>query len=111
VTRTVSHNNVLSLGSCIIAALTVPSGRTVAPLSSRSCLALTNRAWLTASQVSARRAPIVWMTRLLRRTQILAGAPAVGWHDRRRLAKKRARAIEYSRGSDKKRQLLAIPET
>ena len=27
------------------------------------------------------------------------------WRDRRRLAKKRARAIEYSRGQDKKRQL------
>jgi transposase, IS5 family len=45
------------------------------------------------------------MTRLLRRAQSLPGAPAVGWRDRRRLAKKRARAIEYSRGSDKKRQL------
>jgi IS5 family transposase len=29
----------------------------------------------------------------------------VQWRDRRRLAKKRARAIEYSRGQDKKRQL------
>jgi hypothetical protein len=45
------------------------------------------------------------MTRLLRRAQSLPGAPAVGWRDRRRLAKKRARAIEYSRGSDKKRRL------
>jgi len=45
------------------------------------------------------------MTRLLRRAQTLPGAPAVGWRDRRRLAKKRARAIEYSRGSDKKRPL------
>ena len=45
------------------------------------------------------------MTRLLRRAQTLPGAPAVGWRDRRRLAKKRARAIEYSRGSDKKRRL------
>jgi hypothetical protein len=57
-TRTASHNSVLSLGSCISAAPL--SRRTVAPLSSRSCLALANRAWLTASQVSARRAPIVW---------------------------------------------------
>jgi len=32
------------------------------------------------------------MTRLLRRAQTLPGAPAVGWRDRRRLAKKRARA-------------------
>jgi IS5 family transposase len=45
------------------------------------------------------------MTRLLRRAQTLPAAPAVDWRDRRRLAKKRARAIEYSRGQDKKRQL------
>jgi IS5 family transposase len=45
------------------------------------------------------------MTRLLRRAAALPGAPAIGWRDRRRLAKKRARAIEYSRGQDKKRQL------
>src|SRR6516225_2092311 len=45
------------------------------------------------------------MTRLSRRAQTLPGAPAVGWRDRRRLAKKRARAIEYSRGLDKKRRL------
>ena len=45
------------------------------------------------------------LTRLLRRDQTLPRAPAVGWRDRRRLAKKRARAIEYSRGSDKKRRL------
>jgi IS5 family transposase len=45
------------------------------------------------------------MTRLLRRAAALPGAPAIGWRDRRRLAKKRARAIDYSRGHDKKRQL------
>ena len=45
------------------------------------------------------------MTRLLRRGGALPGTPAVPWRDRRRLAKKRARAIEYSRGQDKKRQL------
>src|SRR6201987_2685996 len=45
------------------------------------------------------------MPRLLRRGGALPGAPAVQWRDRRRLAKKRARAIEYSRGPDKKRQL------
>jgi IS5 family transposase len=45
------------------------------------------------------------MTRLLRRAAALPGAPAIGWRDRRRLAKKRARAIDYSRGQDKKRQL------
>ena len=45
------------------------------------------------------------MTRLLRQTQGLPEGPAVRWRDRRRLAKKRARAIDYSRGQDKKRQL------
>ena len=45
------------------------------------------------------------MTRLLRRAEALPGAPAVRWRDRRRLAKKRARAIDYSRGKDRKRQL------
>src|SRR6201987_3783577 len=45
------------------------------------------------------------MTRLVQRGEALPGAPAVQWRDRRRLAKKRARAIEYSRGQDKKRQL------
>jgi len=45
------------------------------------------------------------MVRLLDRTEALPGAPAIRWRDRRRLAKKRARAIEYSRGQDKKRQL------
>ena len=45
------------------------------------------------------------MTRLLCRADALPGVPAIWWRDRRRLAKKRARAIEYSRGRDKKRQL------
>ena len=45
------------------------------------------------------------MTRLLRRAAALPEAPAIRWRDRRRLAKKRARAIDYSRGQDKKRQL------
>ena len=45
------------------------------------------------------------MSRLLRRAQMLPGAPSIWWRDRRRLAKKRARAIEYSRGQDEKRQL------
>ena len=59
ITRTASHKRVLSLGSCISAALTVLSRRTAAPLSNLR-LALTSRVWLTASQVSARSAPIVW---------------------------------------------------
>jgi transposase, IS5 family len=45
------------------------------------------------------------MTRLLRRGTGLPGAAAPRWRDHRRLAKKRARAIEYSRGRDQKRQL------
>jgi IS5 family transposase len=45
------------------------------------------------------------MTRLLDRAEALPGAPAIRWRDRHRLAKKRARAIEYSRGRDKKRSL------
>ncbi|HEX8809070.1 MAG TPA: ISNCY family transposase [Xanthobacteraceae bacterium] len=45
------------------------------------------------------------MTRLLGRAETLTEASAIRWRDRRRLAKKRARAIEYSRGQDKKRQL------
>jgi len=45
------------------------------------------------------------MTRLLRRAGRLPEAPAMRWRDRRRLAKKRARAIDYSRGKAKKRVL------
>jgi IS5 family transposase len=45
------------------------------------------------------------MTCLLHRAGALPGAPAIQWRDRRRLAKKRASAIEYSRGQDKKRRL------
>jgi transposase, IS5 family len=45
------------------------------------------------------------ITRLLDRAEGLPEAPAVHWRDRRRLAKQRARAIEYSRGQDKKRRL------
>jgi transposase, IS5 family len=45
------------------------------------------------------------MTRLLRRAERLPGVPAMRWRDRRRLAKKRARAIDYSRGKAKKRAL------
>jgi IS5 family transposase len=44
------------------------------------------------------------MTRLLRQAAALPGVPAISWRDRRRLAKKRARAIEYSRGKDSRRQ-------
>ena len=43
-TRTASHNSVLSLGSCISAALTVLSMRTAAPFSSLSALALASSA-------------------------------------------------------------------
>src|ERR1700731_3492781 len=39
------------------------------------------------------------MTRLLRQAAALPGAPALQWRDRRRMAKKRAQAIEYSRNT------------
>src|SRR6266566_8952368 len=45
------------------------------------------------------------MTRLLRQASVVPGAPSILWRDRRRMAKKRTRAIDYSRGQDKKRQL------
>src|SRR6202047_3609323 len=45
------------------------------------------------------------MTRLLRQAAALPGAPALQWRDRRRLAKQRARAIEYSRGKANRRRL------
>src|SRR4029077_3691402 len=45
------------------------------------------------------------MTRLLRQAGALPGAAALQWGDDRRLAKKRARAIEYSRGKDNRRRL------
>jgi IS5 family transposase len=45
------------------------------------------------------------MTRLLRQAVALPGAPALQWRDRRRLVKKRARAIEYSRGKANRRRL------
>ena len=45
------------------------------------------------------------MTRLLHQAAALPGAPALQWRDRRRLAKQRARAIEYSRGHDNRRRL------
>jgi len=45
------------------------------------------------------------MTRLLRQAAALRAMPALQWRDRRCLAKKRARAIEYSRGKDNRRRL------
>src|SRR5438105_11772643 len=45
------------------------------------------------------------MTRLLRQAAALPGAPALQWRDRRRLAKQRARAIEYSRGKANRHRL------
>ena len=45
------------------------------------------------------------MTRLLRQATALPGAPTLHWRDRRRLAKKRAHAIEYSGGKDNHRRL------
>lgn len=45
------------------------------------------------------------MVRLLEAGQALPGAPALAWHNHTRRAKKRARAIRYTRGEDKKRAL------
>src|SRR3954447_21766036 len=59
ITRTASHSKLLSLGSCISAAVTVLSSRTMLPSSSFSCRALASSVRLIASQVSARIALIV----------------------------------------------------
>jgi len=48
------------------------------------------------------------MVRLLTAGQALPGAPALDWHNHRRRAKKRARAIRYTRGQDKNRRCIAI---
>ena len=45
------------------------------------------------------------MVRLLEAGQALPGAPILDWHNHRRRAKKRARAIRYTRGQDKKQAL------
>jgi len=45
------------------------------------------------------------MVRLLKAAQDLPGAPAIAFCNHRRLAKKRARAIVYTRGKDKKARL------
>jgi IS5 family transposase len=45
------------------------------------------------------------MTRLLKRSIALPGGRAVTWRNHQRLAKKRALAIRYSRGKDKKARL------
>ena len=60
ITRTASHNRLLSLGSCISAAVTVLSSRTTRPCSSFFCPALASSVRLIASQVSARIALIVF---------------------------------------------------
>ena len=56
ITRTASHSRELSLGSCIGAAVTVLSSRTMLPSSSFSRWAPTSTARLIASQVCARMA-------------------------------------------------------
>ncbi len=45
------------------------------------------------------------MVRLLKRASALPGAPAIIWRNHRRLAKKRALAIQYSRGKAQKEKL------
>ncbi len=51
------------------------------------------------------------MTRLLEQACALAGRAAISWRDHRRLAKKRAHAIQHSRGKERKvklyRELIA----
>src|SRR6202044_734275 len=51
------------------------------------------------------------MTRLLEQACALVGRAAISWRDHRRLAKKRAHAIQHSRGKERKvklyRELLA----
>jgi len=52
------------------------------------------------------------MVRLLKEADILLGGGAIAWRDRRRAAKKRARAIQFIRGQPKRvqlyRELIAI---
>jgi IS5 family transposase len=45
------------------------------------------------------------MSRLLRQAAAVPGASAMRWHDRRRLAKRCATEIQYSRGQDNRRRL------
>jgi IS5 family transposase len=45
------------------------------------------------------------MVRLLKQTRTLPGAPPIVWRNHRRLAKKRALAIQYSRGKAQKEKL------
>jgi len=45
------------------------------------------------------------MTRLLEQAMAIPGAPAIVWRNHRRLAKKRALAIQYSRGKARKAKL------
>src|SRR3954469_566850 len=59
ITRTASHSRLLSLGSCISAAVTVLSRRTTLPSSIFSCRALVSSLRWIVSQVSARIALIV----------------------------------------------------
>ena len=45
------------------------------------------------------------MVRLLKQASALPGAPSIIWRNHRRLAKKRALAIQYSRGTAQKAKL------
>jgi IS5 family transposase len=45
------------------------------------------------------------MTRLLRQAAALPGAPVMRWRDRRRMAKRCATEIQYSRGKDNRHRL------
>jgi hypothetical protein len=49
------------------------------------------------------------MVRLLKEADSLLGGAAIAWRDRRRAAKKRARAIQFIRGQPKRLQLSRKP--
>ena len=49
------------------------------------------------------------MTRLLEQAGGLAGRAGIRWRDHRRLAKKRAHAIQHSRGKERKAKLYREP--
>ena len=84
ITRTASQRRLLSLGSCMSAAVTVLSSRTTLPVSTFSCRALASRMGLIASHVSARMALIV-----------MCSTDFFGVHDSGSRAKARKEAESY----------------
>src|SRR6266446_2328263 len=78
ITRTASHSRELSLGACISACVTVLSIRTIAPLSSFPCRALSATARLMVSQLVA-----------LIALMVLCSTDLLGDHDKGSRAKAR----------------------